>query len=264
MDVPHSLLAVAAAISLEAVFAVPALAVEISPEAPGVEIETKFIEAVPRAVRSNPALKDWFPMSPRAEVPPVRVFDAWGDLIRTLNSQSGVDLLSAPRVTTRLGQEATIEIIRSLTYATDWAPGEKGKPPVAKDQQTAEVGFRLTILPTKAPDGSIELKVHVKSVDFLGYLDHSRAHPRLVQAPEANVAPWAQPLPAVMHPASDASALQPLFDSIEISTSVTLHDGSMAALACPDSAPEVRRYQPVQRKKVVLISASFVKGAGSQ
>ena len=43
-------------------------------------------------------------------------------VVRALNQQKGVDLLSAPRVTTKSGQKATIEIIREFIYPTQFQP----------------------------------------------------------------------------------------------------------------------------------------------
>ena len=43
-------------------------------------------------------------------------------VIRALNQKKGVDLLSAPRVTTRSGQKAIIEIIREFRYPTEFDP----------------------------------------------------------------------------------------------------------------------------------------------
>ena len=47
-------------------------------------------------------------------------------LIRDLNQLKGVDLLSAPRVTTLSGQQATVEIVREFTYPV--ALDRKSKP----------------------------------------------------------------------------------------------------------------------------------------
>ena len=43
-------------------------------------------------------------------------------VIRALNQKKGVDLLSAPKVTTRSGQKAIIEIIREFRYPTEFDP----------------------------------------------------------------------------------------------------------------------------------------------
>ena len=43
-------------------------------------------------------------------------------VIRALNQKKGVDLLSAPRVTTKSGQKAIIEVVREFRYPTEFQP----------------------------------------------------------------------------------------------------------------------------------------------
>jgi general secretion pathway protein D len=43
-------------------------------------------------------------------------------VIRALNQKKGVDLLSAPRVTTKSGQRRIIEIVREFRYPTQFEP----------------------------------------------------------------------------------------------------------------------------------------------
>src|SRR5439155_24232125 len=43
-------------------------------------------------------------------------------VIRALNQKKGVDLLSAPKVTTKSGQRAVIEIVREFRYPTQFQP----------------------------------------------------------------------------------------------------------------------------------------------
>src|SRR5438270_13936192 len=43
-------------------------------------------------------------------------------VIRALNQKKGVDLLSAPKVTTKSGQRAIIEIVREFRYPTTFTP----------------------------------------------------------------------------------------------------------------------------------------------
>src|SRR5205807_4401918 len=43
-------------------------------------------------------------------------------VIRALNQKKGIDLLSAPRVTTKSGQRAVIEIVREFRYPTQFQP----------------------------------------------------------------------------------------------------------------------------------------------
>ncbi len=43
-------------------------------------------------------------------------------VLRALDQKKGVDLLSAPRVTTKSGQRAVIEIVREFRYPTEFDP----------------------------------------------------------------------------------------------------------------------------------------------
>ena len=43
-------------------------------------------------------------------------------VMRGLNQKKGVDLLSSPKVTTKSGQRAVIEIIREFRYPTEFTP----------------------------------------------------------------------------------------------------------------------------------------------
>src|SRR6202011_684487 len=43
-------------------------------------------------------------------------------VVRALNQKKGVDLLSAPKVTTKSGQRAVIEIVREFRYPTQFQP----------------------------------------------------------------------------------------------------------------------------------------------
>jgi len=43
-------------------------------------------------------------------------------VIRALNQKKGVDLMSAPSVTTKSGQKATVEVVREFYYPTEFDP----------------------------------------------------------------------------------------------------------------------------------------------
>src|SRR5204863_7032548 len=43
-------------------------------------------------------------------------------VIRALNQKKGVDLLSSPRLTTKSGQRAVIEVVREFRYPTQFQP----------------------------------------------------------------------------------------------------------------------------------------------
>ena len=52
-------------------------------------------------------------------------------VVRALNQKKGVDLLSAPRVTTKSGQRAVIEIVREFRYPTQFEPPQIPKQSAA-------------------------------------------------------------------------------------------------------------------------------------
>src|SRR5678815_1788136 len=86
-------------------------------------------------------------------------------VIRALNQKKGVDLLSAPRVTTKSGQRAVIEIIREFRYPTEFDPPQipqtfngtgGGSFPVTPTTPTAfetrNTGVTLEVEPVIGPD----------------------------------------------------------------------------------------------------------------
>ena len=150
-----------------------------------VEIESKFIE-----IAKSSALKLEKSVPPSAPVSSVfhRIFAPFAaqaspdsplifrsslvlpeeidSLVRQLNQTKDVDLLSAPRVTTKSELKATIEIIREFIYPTAF---QQNKGPFAKPVTTPtnfdkkNTGLTLEVTPTIEPDG--------KMIDPLARLD---------------------------------------------------------------------------------------------
>ena len=52
------------------------------------------------------------------------------ELVKKLSQQKGVDLMSAPSVTTKSGQKATVEVVREFIYPTEFDPPKQ----MGKDQ----------------------------------------------------------------------------------------------------------------------------------
>ena len=96
-------------------------------------------------------------------------------LVRQLNESKGVDLLSAPRVTTKSDQKATIEIIREFIYPTAFQR-DKGlfDKPVATPTNfdKKNTGVTLEVTPTIEPDGQmIDLSLAWTLTNFDGFVD---------------------------------------------------------------------------------------------
>ncbi len=121
-------------------------------------------------------------------------------VVRALNQQKGVDLLSAPRVTTKSGQKATIEIIREFIYPTQFQPPQipqtigtrhdgqhrrslpgqvrrTGSFPVTPTTPTAfekrNTGVTLEVEPVIGPDNfTIDLNLQPQVVEFDGFINY--------------------------------------------------------------------------------------------
>ncbi|PYK67041.1 MAG: type II and III secretion system protein, partial [Verrucomicrobia bacterium] len=111
-------------------------------------------------------------------------------VIRALNQKKGIDLLSAPRVTTKSGQRAVIEIVREFRYATQYQPpqvpsitgggGGTGTvsisvvtPTTPTAFETRNTGVTLEVEPVVGPDGvTIDLNLVPQVVEFEGFVNY--------------------------------------------------------------------------------------------
>jgi len=114
-------------------------------------------------------------------------------LIRALNQKKGVDLMAAPKVTTKTGQEATITIAREFPYPQEFVPpeipqnsgggnaivgaGNESDPVVTPsfptDFTTRSLGVILKVLPQVGPDRyTIDLTLSPEVTDFEGFINY--------------------------------------------------------------------------------------------
>src|SRR5207253_1977709 len=115
-------------------------------------------------------------------------------VIRALNQKKGIDLLSAPRVTTKSGQRAVIEIVREFRYATQFSPpqvptfsgGGSGttvapavvtpvvvSPTTPTKFDTRNTGVTLEVEPVVGADGAIiDLNLVPQVVEFEGFINY--------------------------------------------------------------------------------------------
>ena len=168
-------------------------------------------------------------------------------VVRALNQQKGVDLLSAPRVTTKSGQKATIEIIREFIYPTQFQPPQipqnfgstggvsltggttgssSGTFPVTPTTPTnfekRNTGVTLEVEPVIGPDNyTIDLNLQPQVVDFDGFVNYGSP----IQTSNTNllgITTTSVITPNVIN--------QPIFDTRKVSTSVSVYDGSTVVL----------------------------------
>ena len=169
-------------------------------------------------------------------------------VMRGLNQKKGIDLLSAPRVTTKSGQKAIIQIIREFIYPTEFsapqipqsvgatgtgtaliggAGSSGGSFPVTPTTPTAftmkPVGVTLEVDPTIGPDGySIDLILAPQVVEFEGFINYGSPIQTTSTNPLTGLSSTNVLTPNTIN--------QPIFSTRKVSTSVTVFDGATVVL----------------------------------
>jgi len=98
-------------------------------------------------------------------------------VMRAWEQRRGVNVLSAPKVTTLSGRQAQLQVVDMQSVVTAGIPGSSVAPPTKTGTNlapsgvsTVPVGSTLDVIPTVAADGrSIELTVIPTVTEFLGY-----------------------------------------------------------------------------------------------
>jgi general secretion pathway protein D len=172
-------------------------------------------------------------------------------VIRALNQKKGVDLLSAPRITTKSGQRAVIEIVREFRYPTRFTepkvPDISGRgssnststtialpvvgPSTPTDFETRNTGVTLEVEPVVGPDGiTIDLNLVPQVVEFEGFINYgspiNTVNPALLGflgIPTGLVVDKAITL-------TDNVINQPIFSTRKVTTSVSVWDGQTVVL----------------------------------
>ena len=171
-------------------------------------------------------------------------------VIRALNQKKGVDLLSAPRVTTKSGQRAVIEIVREFRYPTQFQPPQipqtfaerstfatgttigtgasagSGAFPVTPTTPTAfetrNTGVTLEVEPVVGPDGvTIDLNLVPQVVEFEGFVNYGSP----IQTTSTNF--LGQTSTVILTP---NIINQPIFSARKVTTSVSVWDGQTVVL----------------------------------
>ena len=165
-------------------------------------------------------------------------------VIRALSQRKGVDLMSAPSVTTRSGQRASIEVIREFIYPTEFDPpqipqtvgattttGGTGASsassfPVTPTTPTAfemrPVGVRMEVDPVIGPDGyTIDLNLSPEVTEFEGFINYGSP----IQS--ASTDALGNPVTLTL---TENRIEQPVFSTRKVTTAVTVWDGQTVAM----------------------------------
>ena len=170
-------------------------------------------------------------------------------VIRALNQKKGVDLMSAPSVTTKSGTRATVEVVREFYYPTEFDPpqipqqfggtggvstnglaglggGSNGSFPVTPTTPTnfevKPIGVRMEVDPVVGPDGyTIDLTLAPEVNEFEGFINYGSP----IQTASTDAV--GNPTTIVL---TENRIPQPVFSTRKVSTSVSVWDGQTVAM----------------------------------
>jgi general secretion pathway protein D len=171
-------------------------------------------------------------------------------VIRALSQQKGVDLMSAPKVTTKSGNKATVKLVREFPYPSEFDPpqvpqennaqtgGSDGgivmtggmvSPATPSAFEKRDVGVSLEVEPQVGADNyTIDLSLAPEVVEFDGFVNYGseiigpRYDPTLIAEGNLSGIGTFVITPNVMN--------QPIFSVRKVQTNVTIWDGQTVAL----------------------------------
>ncbi len=169
-------------------------------------------------------------------------------VVRALGQKKGVDLMSAPSVTTKPGVEANVEVVREFLYPTEFDPpqipqnfgGNSGgaglltgstssstgsfpvTPTTPTAFQTKNIGVTMKVNPTVGADNNtIDLVLAPEVTEFEGFINYGS--PIQTSSHDA----LGNPTTIVL---TENRIPQPVFSKRSVSTSVTVWDGQTVAM----------------------------------
>ena len=170
-------------------------------------------------------------------------------VIRALNQKKGVDLMSAPKVTTKPGNRAVIKVVREFPYPTEFSPpqpppasaaaapqqgglvlesgfysqGGMVTPSTPTAFQKRDVGVVLEVEPVVGTDNyTIDLSLAPQVVEFDGFINYGSP----ILTPAIDLAT----LSITSAPITDNVVNQPIFSIRKVTTNVSIWDGQTVAM----------------------------------
>jgi general secretion pathway protein D len=171
-----------------------------------------------------------------------------------LNQKKGIDLLSAPKITTKSGQRAVIEIVREFRYPTQFTepkvPDITGRgtssnantttialpvvgPSTPSNFETRNTGVTLEVEPVVGPDGvTIDLNLVPQVVEFEGFINYGSpiktVNPALLNFITGSTSGLTGLTQSIT--LTDNVINQPIFSTRKVTTSVSVWDGQTVVL----------------------------------
>lgn len=163
-------------------------------------------------------------------------------ILRAINQQKGVDLVSAPKVTVTSGRKATINITRKFPYPRDYSPPtvpqtqgqgfNPATPATPISFETRNVGVQLEVEPTVGPDGyTIELQLSPQITEFQGFINYGSPIQTLGNVTVTVPLTGEQRIIRTVNLVLTPNVInQPVFSVRQVDTQVTLYDGQTVVL----------------------------------
>jgi len=176
-------------------------------------------------------------------------------VIRALNQKKGIDLLSAPKVTTKSGVRATVKIVNEFIYPRAYDPpvvpqstqtqiqgnGNNGNinlanqppptvtPSFPRDFTKQDLGVVLEAKPTIGPDGyTIDLELNPRVTDFDGFINYGSAINTV--GTTTSITAFGLVSTPIAQVITTNTINQPVFSVRDVNTFVTVWDGQTVAL----------------------------------
>lgn len=167
-------------------------------------------------------------------------------VMRALSQKKGIDLVSAPKVTTQSGKTATIEIIREFYYPdpnsfsppTLSAPQGQTYQPIVPTTPTSfsmtPTGITLNVEPTVGPDNhTIDLRLAPRIIEFDGFINYGS--PIFATVANQNFIEAAGTAVGILgfsktFEATPNRIQQPVFSERSVDTQVSIFDGQTVVL----------------------------------
>ncbi|MCX6848074.1 MAG: SLBB domain-containing protein [Verrucomicrobia bacterium] len=180
----------------------------------------------------------------------IRTEEQTQQLLRKLSQQKGVELMSAPSVTTRSGAKATVEVAREFIYPTEFDPPKQAtqKEPVIPTTPTAfemkKVGVKMEVVPTLMEGGNLELTVAPEVTSFEGFVDYGT------------------PITHEGKVVSENKIQQPIFHTMKTTASFMMESGQsvvFGGLGSPDATPLTSSMPKTKDLVFFIIEANAVE-----
>lgn len=161
-------------------------------------------------------------------------------IMRGLAQKKGTDLMTAPSITARSGQKATIEVIREFIYPTEYEPPELpsgggggggnnnttvigiATPATPTAFETKNLGVTLEIEPTIGEnDFVIDLRFLPEIVEFEGFINYGSP----ILSPGTDI--FGNAVTSVI---TENRIEMPVFSKRSVNTSLTIYDGYTVAV----------------------------------